>query len=177
MVAVTCPDRLRETTQNSSLLSLPSELRNTIYELVLVSEKRIKIYDKANKDCRPPAVLQACHQLRHEAGAIYYGGNIFKIRAIWNDEAKEDQDVWFDSCDSFFAQWLASIGPDSRAGLRKVHIHDTYHESEEVKAKIARRRTVLKAAQVDIDKAEIYIELARTMWHSASLRVQQWVAG
>lgn len=59
------------------LLKLPGELRNRIYELVIVEKGRLKITAKGPGQ---PALLRTCRQIRREAGTIYYGSNDFSLR-------------------------------------------------------------------------------------------------
>ncbi|KAI6799194.1 hypothetical protein KC361_g3037 [Hortaea werneckii] len=63
-------------TQDSRLLSLSPELRNTIYEEVLVDTNDIDI-PMDGKFSRPP-LLKVCRQVAEEASTIFYGLNRFK---------------------------------------------------------------------------------------------------
>lgn len=63
-------------TQVSRLLSLSPELRNIIYEEVLVDTNNIEI-PKDGKLGRPP-LLNVCRQVAEEASTIFYGLNRFK---------------------------------------------------------------------------------------------------
>lgn len=60
----------------SRLLSLAPELRNRIYRFALLSSDRVVVQDHT----KPPPLLEACHQIRTEAYAIYYRENIFLCR-------------------------------------------------------------------------------------------------
>ncbi|RMY19831.1 hypothetical protein D0867_04446, partial [Hortaea werneckii] len=62
--------------QGSGLFSLSPELRNNIYEEVLVDAKNIEI-PKDGKLIRPP-LLKTCRQIAEEASTIFYGLNTFK---------------------------------------------------------------------------------------------------
>ncbi|KAK3617718.1 hypothetical protein LTR56_025095 [Elasticomyces elasticus] len=60
----------------SLLLALPPELRNRIWEYVLVSPKKIVI----NKDTwKQPPLVRTCKQTRTEAGPMYYRQNKFAM--------------------------------------------------------------------------------------------------
>lgn len=61
-----------------ALLELAAELRNRIYELVLVSEVPINVTRQLFKE---PPLLTACHQVRNETLQIYYDRNIFSLDA------------------------------------------------------------------------------------------------
>ncbi|KAK3068010.1 hypothetical protein LTR53_014752 [Teratosphaeriaceae sp. CCFEE 6253] len=52
---------------------IPAEVHVRIYELVLVSSRRIKIHTYKSQ----PAILCACRQTRQEAISIYYARNTF----------------------------------------------------------------------------------------------------
>ena len=60
----------------SRLLSLPPEIRNTIYRYALV-QREISIRAPAFATAEQPAVLQVNHQIRTEAIDIYYYENEF----------------------------------------------------------------------------------------------------
>lgn len=57
-----------------SLLRLPAELRNRVWELALIDTHPI-VVDQSNY--RQPALLRTCSQIRNEAAAIYYEQNTF----------------------------------------------------------------------------------------------------
>lgn len=73
------------------LMRLPAELRNLIYEIVLVDQERkedIRIYRKKMRRYlgtkqtslerwREPALLQVSNEIRKEAASIYYAGHCF----------------------------------------------------------------------------------------------------
>lgn len=61
------------------LLTIPPELRNRIYEEVLVEEKKI---DLSHKDTKPPGLLSTCRQIRDEARKIWYFQNKFHLTVI-----------------------------------------------------------------------------------------------
>lgn len=63
-------------TTQAHLLTLPGELRNVIYRLVLLSDKRIKI-DKTHR--KMPSLLRTCQQIYAEARSIYFGENSFQV--------------------------------------------------------------------------------------------------
>ena len=91
--------------QGSRLLRLPAELRNRIYEEVLISEKPIYLN---TTHVRPHAtwrwslgVLQACQMIRAEAQPVYYSNNSFCFSSLWGaTELKEDVAL---------ASWLSAV--------------------------------------------------------------------
>ncbi|KAK3679742.1 hypothetical protein LTR78_000118, partial [Recurvomyces mirabilis] len=67
------------TPQKSRLLTLPAELRNTIYEHVLCSKGHILVRDgRSGHHHRPKCLLHTCQQIREEASPIYYTQNTFR---------------------------------------------------------------------------------------------------
>ena len=90
--AAASPNTTTPATDNkptSRLLALPAELRNTIYELVLISPTDIVIpapsspkspgVTTTNLFPPEPALLLTSHQIRHEALKIYYLSNRFRF--------------------------------------------------------------------------------------------------
>lgn len=69
----------REINQDSRLLDLPPELRNSIYNYVLATDDVIKI-PASGKPKRPP-LLQVCQQITDEATLLYYSCSKFSISA------------------------------------------------------------------------------------------------
>lgn len=62
--------------ERASLLTLPPELRNSIYRYVLVPRGSFMI---TKDNYMQPPLLRTCRQLRQEASGIYYEENYFKI--------------------------------------------------------------------------------------------------
>ncbi|KAI7162600.1 hypothetical protein KC349_g1903 [Hortaea werneckii] len=65
--------------QDSRLLDLPPELRNSIYAYVLTIDDVIQI-PESGKPTRPP-LLQVCQQITSDATLLYYSCNQFNISA------------------------------------------------------------------------------------------------
>ncbi|KAK3632266.1 hypothetical protein LTR56_004266 [Elasticomyces elasticus] len=70
--------RFRRPRQRKSchLFKLPGELRNRVYEAVLVSRGSVAIRPKGPGE---PALLRVCKGIRAEARSIYYGANNFRL--------------------------------------------------------------------------------------------------
>ena len=94
--------------QTSGFFKLPAELRNRIYELVVVSNKPLKVWTSLRHalDGRflytvrkgrfevegEPGICQISRQARSKALNIYYGGNVFEfIAAFWSKEELHDE--------------------------------------------------------------------------------------
>ena len=86
--------------QDSPLLDLPSELRNKIYELALISDEPVHVY--GGSVGRPP-LLRACKQIAIEASGIFFANNRFIAHLAGVDVPK-------------FHRTLIAIGPH-HAGL------------------------------------------------------------
>ncbi|KAK5684304.1 hypothetical protein LTS10_004171 [Elasticomyces elasticus] len=76
-LAIPAPVRDIPRQTSALLLDLPPELRNAIYEYVLVIEQPITI-TKTSKWTQP-GLLRVCKQIRHEAASLYYNTNKFRI--------------------------------------------------------------------------------------------------
>ena len=77
------------TASSCHLLVLPRELRDEIYEYVVVEEKPINFDSRFNRPCpNQPGILGVCHQIRTEASPLYYDLNSFMFdcgrRALCN---------------------------------------------------------------------------------------------
>ena len=100
------------------LLSLPAELRNCIYEHVLIDREPISLYfthpaDPIAQSCSGPALLHTCRQIRAEATQMYYSKNLFVVKT-WHAP----------NCDAVLKAWLRAIRPDSRALIKILRIDD-----------------------------------------------------
>lgn len=96
--------------QNTPLLrQLSPELRNVIYELVLIDSAPIDICTTRQQ----PGLVRACREIRAESLSIYYFGNTFRLRT-----RSEDGDQGLDR----FVEWFIQIGPRNCAELRHVRV-------------------------------------------------------
>lgn len=79
----------RSASQPFRFLPLPGEMRNQIYELLLVGRNvkhrgpYIEHVEEAIK-APVPAILQTNRQIRQEAGSIYYTHALFHLSLYWN---------------------------------------------------------------------------------------------
>ena len=91
------------------LLSLPPEMRNMIWRFVLCLDNPIII----NDTYQLPAVIQTCHQIRHEALIIFHSENKF-------EHTVNDLDA------STFHKWAAlsydTLRPETFAKLRSSYL-------------------------------------------------------
>ena len=68
----------KHTSAASPLLRLPPELRNKIYQLVIVKHESIHI-DKTTFNNHQPSLLRTCCAIRNEAVKIFYAESQFSI--------------------------------------------------------------------------------------------------
>lgn len=87
----------------SPLATLPGELRNRIWRLVVVKLNAINVSDLTSP--QEPALLATCHQARKEASGIYYAENTFLL-------AHDPFALRIES------SWLRALGP---ARARQLH--------------------------------------------------------
>ena len=104
-----------------SLLTLPGEVRNAIYETLFIHEDPVQI--RANGidplGCHSgsvvpgTALLQSCRQIQHEATGVFYARNVFRLVVpISTDD--EDGLLWA-------MDWLRIIGKQS-SSLRVIQL-------------------------------------------------------
>lgn len=91
------------TSASFRFFDLPGELRNAVYELLVVEEDEIDICRKL------PRIAQVSRQLRDESLAVYLGRNRFLATQVP------------DRCD-FLIHWLATIGSQSLQYLKLLSI-------------------------------------------------------
>ncbi|KAI4610647.1 hypothetical protein J4E83_008261 [Alternaria metachromatica] len=110
------------------LLSIPAELRNEIYEYVLVDDEPVLLVEnaedsviKARGFAGNSAILQTCRQIYHEAIGVLYGQNVF--RCNWEVFSERDyfNTVIFDPMETCH-QWMQHIG-SSLSKLRTIAIN------------------------------------------------------
>lgn len=101
---------------DSAFLRLPAELRNSIYELVVVWEAPIRVKALGTPDSPShvptlvvqPELARTCRAIRREVLPIFYGMNNFLIGV-------------YGLCDTFLAEdWLTAIGGRNRELMRNV---------------------------------------------------------
>ena len=118
------PDYHEEPARNPSInfFSLPAELRNQIYELVVVNSehKPIEIkhktehdVDGTNDERHQPSLSRVCRQLHNEVLPIYYGKNSFvsPLDTLFMSAISCANHDLFQQRDQFtFLRWLSAIG-------------------------------------------------------------------
>lgn len=98
-------------------MSLPPELRNRIYNLVLVQNGTISVHlpkpdiSRLEKVVKQPALLKVCKTVREEALPVFYGANRFTVNHLFYREVPRELEV--------VERWLGAIGPEKRAMLRQ----------------------------------------------------------
>lgn len=119
--------------EKSPLSKLPPELRNIIYEHIVVNNDKIKVRDfyagKRTSVAKPPSILHACRQIRGEASPLYYGLNTFDMQS-------------YEGNDKMLCRWLAGLEAQDRSHLREIRLDDTWYEEDQVQARIQRCRRI-----------------------------------
>ncbi|KAK3678000.1 translation initiation factor eIF-2B subunit alpha [Recurvomyces mirabilis] len=95
----------------SRLLALPAELRQQIYEYSLVQSDEIVVRLAIRRYWRPPALLQTCREIRHEATPTYYADNTFYIYAPQHAGCPSAYWLW---------DWLRCLPESTRTWLRTL---------------------------------------------------------
>ncbi|KAK6391613.1 hypothetical protein LTR65_004448 [Meristemomyces frigidus] len=84
------------------LLELPPELRNRIFESVLVSQDEELILENQPS----PALLRTCRQIRDEASSLYYA-----------------QPFLLTNAEKLCIPWLASVPPKMRNRIKTIRMY------------------------------------------------------
>lgn len=105
--------------EKSPLARLHPELRNAIYDEVLVQEHPISVSSRTwlyDGERRPAlaALLQTCRRIRDEAKGIFYSVNSFLITTI---SRRDTYDV--------LQIWLRALQYDTRKLLTRIFVNET----------------------------------------------------
>ncbi len=147
------------------LLGLPPELRNHIYEYLLLgveNETPIRVTDCVSEGCwlpptilqkgskdlwQPPAILQTCQQIRAEATPVYYTTNTF--------------DVFVDSRNlgRTISHWLSALGPHTRDKMRTIHLGLMYDRLDKAETGLEMFDEMLNEADCQIRRGTISVQV------------------
>lgn len=108
--------------QQSPLCTLPGELRNRIYRLVLVQSSVI-LDVKILSTPTEPALLATCQRIRKEALNIFYSENTFHFDLSVGLDLEKDEEL-------MHSGWLASLGKTRCGLLEDLRITTTFRDAE-----------------------------------------------
>lgn len=150
--------------ENSPLSRLPAELRNNIWERVLLSCIEILVSDKSYKQWRPPALLRSCRELRREASGLYYAGNTFPLKCrdifcVLNKFLGSERGSvgCAKHVDMLLLSWLSVLSASSRAHLRSVHLKDCRNTVKEGETRLAQRWEYLESLGLGLNEAALWV--------------------
>lgn len=131
----------------SPLSRLSPELRNQIYEMILVRDTDIKVWKTSQRRQfrRSPALLRTCVEIRREAAPIFYGQNIFLVRAWNRAEVRK-----------MLVSWLRTLG-SMRPLLRRIRLLASFfpaafHDQD----LIQRARALSRDKGLEIDHVKLF---------------------
>lgn len=137
--------------ENSPLAKLPQELRNRIYENVLVSDSPIRIASISPSELpsvwKPPGLLQTCRQVAAEATAIFYGRNTFWER---NSSSSLGSDL-------LLRKWLRKLPAEKRSFIRRLCLDVRSYRPRSVMERAQSCRYELWTDGLELDKAEVFV--------------------
>ncbi len=100
--------------------SLPPEIRNRIYRMVLVRKRPIQFQVGDRGNSCSAAILRTCRQVYHEARSVLYGENVFVFTRIPHQTglwyARYRTEVGYTDMERFFS----SIGPHNISMLKRL---------------------------------------------------------
>jgi len=136
-------------------LRLPAELRNRIYNEVLLETEAIPIKLAVGfmsyRSWKPPGILRTCRTIRSEAAPIYYGSNTFKLDAIeyMYGVKKQRKAV------KRLQPWFKGLGNLQRNMLRTVYLGGLrYKDVEDAKKRVRTFKRFLKGFGVRLANAD-----------------------
>lgn len=133
--------------QESRLLQLPPEIRNRIYEAVLLKYEMVDIL----RGTRVPPVLRTCHQIRYEASGIYYARTILVISA-----APAFSKTNFIG---YICKWLKALRPMDRSAIRTIYLDDDYYHVEEASEDLRSYEQHFAQHEASVSADVLYVEL------------------
>lgn len=144
------------------LLKLPAELRNRIYEMVLLDATTTHVTTaKAKPDWHSPGLLRTCHQIRSEASSIYYAVNIFRVSSLnCSDDEEDDLLVLKRECLDVLKQWLGILAATDKQALRRTYLDDHYYHSVRAgRLGLKAYYKALSAAGLRVGSASLFVEV------------------
>lgn len=142
---------------------IPTEIRNSIYELVLVEQipgrhEMMCPHDLGSISVgfhtSVPALLQVSRQVRAETSPIYYGSNSFYVEYGFDDYRGPVEHA----CEIKLLAWLAKLGPESRALIRRVYVDEGHHHPDDIGEAVRAFREYVEAKGAGLEGAEIFME-------------------
>lgn len=120
-----CEDIMSTNNMQTGLLSLPRELRDQIYELALIEDQPISIYNaheyydhKCNHLRRlGPPLLYTCHQIRAEASTVYFIESSFV--SVYDEDTGPSIEKRAPARKNL-VRWIQALGEERRALLKDV---------------------------------------------------------
>ncbi|KAK5121501.1 hypothetical protein LTR85_005334 [Meristemomyces frigidus] len=138
----------------SLLLKLPAELRNRIYEEVLLDSEFTNIRSRGGISIwHAPAILQTCRTIRIEAKAMYYGSSIFFFSLPMNASRWAERNL------QHLKLWLHAIGAEQSSLLQRVYLDDCYYSGQKmVQERLEEYHDLLAKAATPLKHGTLYVE-------------------
>ena len=117
----------REANEDVPLMLLPAELRNRIWEMVVITPNGVEV-ERGNRWVAQPALTRVSHAIRFETLRIYYGSNTFSVRCrvdkptavLVDGLVKRNEGPVLDL--QHVLGWLRNIGADSREMICRLRM-------------------------------------------------------
>jgi hypothetical protein len=123
----------QQTSHTPLLLTLPPELRDRIYELVIIDDDDISVGPRhplpRQGYWQAPALLQSCRQIRSEAYKLYFARNKFRIGWLLDGDCFPSLEGF--KQEAYVLPWLHAIGADVRDSLREIRLDDTMNSAHD----------------------------------------------
>lgn len=148
-------EHLQNENQRDSLFlsKLPAELRNRVYELVLVHRREIKVNSRQRlRDHR--AILQTCKKIRQEASKIYYTRNAFRIILPMRSKPRR-QTMFFKSAEFEASQHVTKLSINFHPSEKQRKLWSRWSYAELIERRMATRALIRRnLAQRGLDPSQ-----------------------
>ncbi|KAI9805241.1 MAG: hypothetical protein M1833_005694 [Piccolia ochrophora] len=113
--------RRRDGSFKTGFMSLPPELRNTVYQLVFIRKDPLDFKDRYNL-CLSGGFLSTCKQVEREGTTVLYGENTFYFQRIHAQRGRFFDRVWKEIGYEDMRRFLARIGRRNFSCIRSMVI-------------------------------------------------------
>ncbi|KAF2165399.1 hypothetical protein M409DRAFT_24249 [Zasmidium cellare ATCC 36951] len=149
----------------SRLLRLPAEIRNQIYQLLVVQDTTIEVIERGSRyrlspDLKQPPLSLVCRQIRHEVLSVFYSENTFNITIV--------NRRFGINCELVIVHWLRNLSEAHQKALGSIGICTTLSSP----AVISRKGCSSELYNLADDRVCGGVRCAR--YYASELRLKGW---
>ena len=147
--------------ENSPPQKLPSELRMTIYELILIEPARIRITGRRGDPqvWRMPGLLQTCRQLRTEASPTYFQSNTFEVFPLSYSKRDRYDELILITIWDMISEWLQGLENLHRPMLRSICMDGTGYVEDRFTSNVDNLARKLVHRTLGLEQVEVFSDV------------------